>query len=480
LKGVEEKLGYFHDLGITTVLLTPLYESPFYHSYFARDFEKIDPAYGTEKDLRHLAQALHQRGMKIFVDEEIQYVTSDHIWYRDSLNRPNSKFSHYLLYNGPANTQPEPGPWGIADLPTYEGRTYRIATLNLYDPAVLEYQTKHLQYWMNPTGPGHRDDGVDGFRIDHMQDDLDAKGKLTDLFGRFWTPMFRQLKAENPRVRIVAEQADWGYGDDWLTRGHVDMVFAFPLRSAIVSFDKKRITEAITDTWRKTPAGRQQLIFIENHDMNRFASEVGGDVRKEKVGAALNVLLKGIPLIYYGQELGMEGKQFQAWKSDANDIPVREAFPWTATVTRGVAVWYKDTGPWWTQSALANGRGPSLESETNSPDSVYSYYKRLLALRKTHPELVTGDQSVVKNDSDSVFSFVRFEGDRRTVVAINLSEKPVTAQLAASEATPDSRAVLHNPMTDKAVTRSADGDFAVTLADYGVGIYEVSEAKGAR
>ena len=116
------------------------------------------------------------------------------------------------------------------------------------------------------------------------------------------------------------------------------MVYDFPVRGAIVSFDKKRISEAVAETWRRTPAGKGQLIFIENHDTNRFASEVGGDVRRERLGAALNLLLKGTPLIYYGQELGMEGRQFRGWNSDANDIPVREAFPWTATVRPGMAV----------------------------------------------------------------------------------------------------------------------------------------------
>ena len=111
-----------------------------------------------------------------------------------------------------------------------------------------------------------------------------------------------------------------------------------------MSFDKKQITEAINETWQRTPVGKQQLIFIENHDTNRFASEVGGDIRREKIGAALNLLLKGIPFIYYGQELGMEGRQLKDTGSDANDIPVREAFPWTATIGPGMAVWYKGTG----------------------------------------------------------------------------------------------------------------------------------------
>ena len=276
-------------------------------------------------------------------------------------------------------------------------------------------------------------------------------------------------------MRIVAEQADWGYGDDWLTRGNADMVFAFPIRKAIVSLDKKEIGDAVTETWARTPPGKQQLIFIENHDTNRFASEVGGDPRRERLGAALNMLLKGIPLIYYGQELGMEGRQVHEWKSDANDIPQREAFPWTAGVGPGIAVWYKDTGPWWTQSAAAKGGGVSLEAEAGRPDSLLSYYKLLTRLRREHRELATGDQAIVANDSASVFSFVRFDGARRALIAVNLSAAPVIAHVSCGDIIPDRGAPLWNVMTGGLTARDPDGSFALPLEGYGVCVDEAPE-----
>lgn len=466
LKGIEEKLGYLQDLGVTTVLLTPLYQSPVYHSYFARDFAKIDPAYGDEAALRSLAKALHRRRMQLFLDQEIHYVTSDHVWFKDSLEKPKSKYSGYVLYNGPGNTQPESGYLGISELPTYQGTKVRIATVNLYNPAVLKYQTRLFEHWMA--------DGVDGFRIDHMMDNLDFKGKVTDLFQRFWVPMFKQLRAVNPKVRILAEQADWGYGQDWLEKGQVDMVFAFPTRKAIVSLDKKQITDAVTETWQKTPPGKQQVTFIENHDVNRFASEAGGDLGKEKLGAALDLLLKGIPLIYYGQELGMLGKQVEAWKSDGVDIPVREAFRWQAAVAGpGMALWYKDTGPWWTQSSLKDHDGISVAEQAGRPESLLSWYKSLLALRRVHPELVAGDQVIVDNDSDHVFSFERTSGSHRLLVVANLGAA-TDLHLAASAVAPQPQAPsLTDLMAGGSIT-ATDGKFAIKLPDYGVRMFEVS------
>jgi glycosidase len=473
LKGIEDELGYLQGLGITTLLLTPLYDSPFYHSYFANDFAKIDPAYGTEGDFRHLVRALHARRMKIFLDEEVQYVTTAHEWYKDSLNNPKSRFSHFIVYDDSANAKPDLGIWGIIELPSYDGSKYGIASVNLHDPGVVEYQAKLFEHWMEPAGRAG-DDGVDGFRIDHMMDDLDNRRRMTDLFSRFWAPIFAKLRADDPRVRILAEQADWGYGDDWLRRGGVDMVFAFPIRMAIVSFDKGKLSEAVSRTWEKTPPGKQQVVFIENHDTSRFASEVCADPRKERVGAALNLLLKGIPLIYYGQELGMEGFKASDRNSDANDIAQREAFPWTATLGPGIAVWYKDSGPWWNLSALARGASVSLDRESALPDSLLNYYKWLIALREGHPELVSGDQALVPNDSPSVFSFVRFDGARRMLVAVNLSADQAAAHVKAADVAPNGGASLRSVTSGDVTPRGADGAFAVVLPGYGVCIDEVS------
>src|SRR5205807_2648983 len=153
------------------------------------------------------------------------------------------------------------------------------------------------------------------------------------------------VRTVKPRISVIAEQADWKtFGDDLLKRGDVDIVYAFPLRTAIASLDRDAIAKAIKSTQDKTPAGKGQLIFIENHDTDRFASVVDGDPRKERLGAALTILLKGTPLIYYGQEIGMKGKQLHG-RSDGKDIRVREAFRWiNSVVGPGSAPCYGVTG----------------------------------------------------------------------------------------------------------------------------------------
>jgi alpha-amylase len=430
LGGIKEKLGYLQDLGVTTILLTPINPSPFYHNYFASSFEGVDSAYGGLESYRDLVQAIHARGMKIYLDEEVQYVAEDSPWLRQSLGQPASPYSRYILYNGPGNTKPESGVFGLTVAPMYNGTKINIATVNLLDSLTQRYFADLFVSLIDPNRDGRFDDGVDGFRIDHMMDDLDMKGKLKDLFARFWAPIFAQARATNPRVRIVAEQYDWGYGDDFLTRGGADMVFAFPIRNAIVSLKRDSIGGAIAETERRTPAGKGQLVFIENHDMNRFASEVGGDPRKERIGAALNILLEGTPLIYYGQEIGMKGKQVKTWGSDANDIPVREAFEWSRRGdVSGSATWYRGTEAWWTNRNAKDADGTSVEEEARDPSSLLSFYRRLLAIRRARPELVSGDQKIVVTDRPDVLALVRTTPAQASLLLVNLTGTTTTVAL---------------------------------------------------
>jgi alpha-amylase len=434
LRGLESQLDYLQRLGVTSVLLTPLQPSPFYHNYFASSFEGIDPAFGTLADFHSLVRAMHARHLRIYLDQEIQYVTGEHQWLRDSQGNPASRFSHYILYNAAGNRDPESAFLGLHTLASYDGREIFAASVNLRDPKVVAYFQKLFTSWVDPHGDGSLRDGVDGFRIDHMMDDLDGKGKITGLFAGFWRPVFAAVRAVDPAVRIVAEQYDWGYGDDCLNRGGVDAVFAFPLRNALVSFDKAKILEAIRETARRTPAGKTQLTFVENHDVERFASLVGASPAKEKIGAAFTLLLQGTPLIYYGQEIGMRGAQSSAFHTDANDIGVREAFRWTSDLeASGSAIWYVGDHPWWTNRFNRSGDGVSVEEETGKPESLLNFYRRLLGIRARRAELRTGSQTILCAQAPSVVCFVRGLGNARSLIAINLAADPVTVELSAED-----------------------------------------------
>ncbi|KAA3657339.1 MAG: DUF3459 domain-containing protein [Calditrichaeota bacterium] len=425
LKGLQQKLDYLHELGVTAVLLTPLYESDYYHNYFPINFETIDPEYGSKDDYFALLRAMHRRGMKLIMDMEIHYVTEKHKWFKDSYKNPASPYSKHMIYNGPDNTEPETIIFDLTGLQSYDGTFTKIATTDLYNESVKKYHYELFKYWVDPNNDGNFEDGIDGFRIDHIMDDLDWKGKFTGLLSNFWKPLFTELRAINPNLIIIGEQAEWGYGADYFEKGDLSHVFAFPLSQAIRKFDAREIQNKVDTTLLVTPADKHQMIFVENHDMSRVATEYKSNTAKLKLAAALNILLKGVPIIYYGQELGMTGTGgFGAFgNSDANDIPRREAFEWYQTVDGpGMALWYKNTGPWWDQTNLKDNDGISLEEQKNDPNSLWRFYKDLINLRKTNKTLQTGAYWRVESAASDVITFVRSMQNSTLLVALNLSD----------------------------------------------------------
>ncbi len=429
LKGIQQKLDYLQDLGVTSILLTPLYQSDFYHNYFATDFEKIDPEYGILKDYRDMVVEAHRRNMKVYQDVEMQYVTAKHQWFKDSYKNPSSQYSNYLYYNDAKNEKPYYF-LNIPEFTTYNNSKEQLIVVNMKEPKVREYTLKVLKYWIDPNNDGVYNDGIDGYRLDHMMDNLDNEGKLTNLFRDFWTPLLAELKKVRPKLQIIAEQANWNsYGHEYFTKGNVDRVFAFRLKQAITSFDKKKIAAAADSTFNYLPQGKKQVVFIENHDTRRFASEPGMDAGKLKVGAALNLLLGGIPSLYYGQELGMKGEQLKR-STDGNDIPIREAMEWyTAGEGPGMATWYKGTGPWWDNRNMKPNDGISVEEQQKDPNSLFSYYKALIKLYKADPGIAAGTYAGVTNTNDNVFSFTRTYNNLTTLVVINLSGNEETTVL---------------------------------------------------
>jgi alpha-amylase len=470
LRGIREELGYLQDLGVTSLLLTPINPSPTYHNYFASAFAGVDPAFGTARDLHDLVEAVHRRGMKIYLDEEIQYAVRGNPWLDSSLGHPDSPYSHYILYTDAADTATAPIIYGLTALPTWTGEKIPVAMVNMRDPGVLHYFEGLFASLVDPNRDGRFDDGVDGFRLDHMEDDLDGSAVNKGLFAAFWAPIFARVRGINPHVRIIAEQSDWGYGEDWLTRGGADLVFAFPLERAIGALNRDSIAAAIAQTLARTPAGKGQLIFIENHDMSRFASRMGGDLRKEKAGAALDVLLAGTPLIYYGQEIGMRGEQSHAWNSDANDIPDREAFKWTRRLEDpGIATWYRGTGPWWAGRFNRDDDGISVAEERGDPHSLLSFYRRLLALRRERAELRLGDERVVGAGLASVLAVLRSTPARASLLLVNLSDSAATAAVQA-DSLPVSLAGGVRDLLSGTSRHVAGGELRVDLAPWGVAL----------
>lgn len=427
LNGITASIPYLQSLGVTAVLLTPLYPSRVYHNYFATDFTGIDPEFGTMADYRRLVAALHQHGIKIYLDMEFQYLAEGHPWWAAALKDRNSPFADFMLWRDRAEGIAEDGPFGLREIPHFGRDTFGVTTVALTAPPVRAYFDRYMLDWVDPNRDGRFDDGVDGFRLDHMMDDLDDRGLLTNLFTGFWKPMFDKLRAVNPRLTFIAEQADWSnYGEDYLKRADTSAIFAFPLYKAIRQFDRAAIVEAIKRTEAATPPGKHQLIFAENHDVSRIASDPLITPEKLRTAAALAFFLKETPILYYGQELGMRGATDAGYATDENSIPFREAFKWAATdAAPGQALWYRRPGErYWDQRYARDHDGVSVEEETKRVDSLLNRYRKLAALRRAHAALRTGTQTI-RDNAKGLLVIERANGSQRFMIVANLSALPV-------------------------------------------------------
>lgn len=431
LNGIRAHLDYLQKLGVTTLLLTPLYPSPFYHNYFADDFEGIDRELGTMADFSALVGDLHQRGMKIFIDEEIQYVTGQHDWYRLSHDKPGGPYDGYLLYRDATNHQAVPTLSESNDYLVWPNQRQQIFTVNLAEPKVGAHFTRYLKTWVDPNGDGDPSDGVDGFRIDHMMDDLDNRGVLTNLLRKFWAPMLADLRALNPKLRVIAEQADWGDGESFFAKAKVDMVFAFPIWRATQMLDAAAFAAAIDRANRVITGKRDQLVFIENHDTDRFASGPGTTPAIRRLGAAIMMLSGWTPSIYYGQELGMAGKKLENPGSNADvaDIPRRHALPWDAGASANARWYCAAPDAYDAPDCHSPGGDGSVAQQDRDRRSLLNDYRQLGALRARYRALASGASRVVAQDKDLVL-IERATGQERALVLFNFAGKPLSTSVA--------------------------------------------------
>ncbi|KAF2519494.1 hypothetical protein E0W68_03865 [Flavobacterium salilacus subsp. salilacus] len=421
LKGVEQKLDELYKLGVTAIVLSPIYQSDFYHNYYPHNLEKIDTAYGNWDDYKSLVKAVHLRKMKIYQDVQLSYISGNHIWYKDSYNNPDSQYSDYIHYTDKQNKNPV----FLNDKEkhtAYKGIQEQVVTVNLSNPKVQKYFLETLSHLVYVHEDAMGKEGVDGFRFIGMGDGDTSKGMSGNQLTVFWKPLAEGLKKVNPELEIIALQADKdSYGFDCLTKGSADRVYANPLREAIVASDKKKIITAADSTFAAITEGKQQIVFLENSQTDRFASSEGVESGKLKAMAALNFFMGGVPSLYYGQEIGTYGKQTEIAESGEN-IPVRQSYKWYAdTTSTGTALWYMDNAPWKDKHLMSTNDGFSMEEQQKTPNSLLDFYKELIKLRRRQPAIALGNYKNISNTSDNVISFTREGGGQKIFVMINLS-----------------------------------------------------------
>jgi neopullulanase len=415
LRGIQNHLTYLKDLGVTTLWLTPIVKNGAaqdYHGYGAVDLYAVDPHLGALKDYQDLVIAAHQQGMKIFFDIVPNHVGPKHPWVS---NPPLPDWFHGTLQHHIDSFSPLKGsfygkagaeavandPFEALIDPHASMRMKRNLTegwffgalpdTNTENPMVEEYLLQNSIWWAEISG-------LDGFRVDTFP-----------YVGRkFWADWHAGLHRLYPRLTTVGEVF---HPDPTVTSFFVggvkrydgidsglSTVFDFPmfftlrdvlLRNAPVG----RIADVLRhDTLYVHP---EMLVpFFANHDVPRFAGGEGSSPAKLKLAFGLTLTLRGIPEIYYGDEIGMPG---------GGDPDNRRDFP---------GGWTGDTNDAFTKS----GR-------TREQQEIFSYVQVLLRLRREHAALRGGWLWHLASDEAS-YVFARESEEERLVVAFNNADQP--------------------------------------------------------
>jgi alpha-amylase len=423
IQGLIEKLDYLNDgnpdtntdLGITGIWLMPITESPSYHGYDVVDYYDIDQEYGRQEDFKRLIDEAHQRGIKVIIDLVINHTGRDHPWFQASQAGDEEYRDWYIWEDSNPNFL---GPWGQA-VWHKGGNSYYygifwsgMPDLNLENPTVTETMYDITRFWLEEMN-------VDGFRMDairHLVENGAVQENTKETHA--WLQAYHQYyKNIDPEAFTVGEawtltkQVIEYVGDE------VDIAFEFDLAEAFLIAAKGPIVTTLNKQAQKVldsyPQG-QYGVFLTNHDQNRVMFSLKDDTTA-KLAASMLLTFPGVPFIYYGEEIGMNGSK--------PDEDIRLPMQWSGEEGAGFT-----SGTAW-RAPFADYATRNVAKQSADSNSLWSHYQRLIELRNQHAALRTGEAILVDSGSARLYTLLRYNDEEALLVLIN----PYPNDLAADK-----------------------------------------------
>lgn len=365
IRGIIDHLDYIRDLGIDVIYLTPIFKSDSSHKYDTIDYYQIDPSFGTAEDLRELVQKAHQYGMKVVLDAVFNHTGRDFFAFKDILeNKEKSKYlDWYFIDKFPLDTEPGQAP-NFKCFGYYGG----MPKLNLKNPEVEKYVTDVACYWL-------KECDIDGWRMD-VGDEISHY---------FWKHFRRAVKAVKKDALIIGEI--WHYAGDFLEGDEWDTVMNYPFYLNLIDLladekiDVSRFIQNLGYMKGRLNKKCYPLMWnlIDSHDTARFL-HLCNNKQKQHLAAAFQLLMPGMPMIYYGDELAMPG---------ANDPDCRRGMYWDEE--------YRD-------------------------NEMLEWYKRLIQVRRTHACIVEGELAeIITRDEDGTIVLIRKNTEETVALIFNCS-----------------------------------------------------------
>lgn len=492
INGIREKLPYLEELGIDVIWLSPVYQSPNDdNGYDISDYQDIMTEFGTMADFDAMLSEAHERGIKVVMDLVVNHSSDEHRWFVESRKSKDNPYRDYYIWK-PAKNGKEPNNWGSCfsgsawEYDTNTDMYYlhlfskKQPDLNWENPKVRKEVFDMMTWW------GEK--GIDGFRMDVItmiskdQRFLDGEKGPQDFYGDCGPYV-----NNGPRVHEFLKEMNQKVLSkfDWMTVGEgagasVDDAVAYTGFDAgelnmIFSFEHVDLGQTIYGKWSdglvdlvelkkvfvKWEDGLEERawnsLFWDNHDQPRAVSRFGNDSEtyrsvSAKMLATCLHFMKGTPYIYQGEELGMTNRVCKSFE-EFRDIEIRNAyreyvgggvllaeqmlhfvnavgrdnarFPmqWDDTEHAGFT-----TGTPWI-GVNENYKTINAKAQLHAPDSVFSYYQKLIALRHQLNVMVYGVFQIVDLENQEIFAYTRMLNSERMLIVCNFTEKETVFDL---------------------------------------------------
>ena len=489
LEGIYEKLDYLAELGIDVIWMSPVYKSPNDdNGYDISDYQDIMDDFGTMDDFDRVLKKAHSLNIKIMMDLVVNHTSDEHKWFIESKKSKDNPYHDYYMWADPDKNGNPPNRWescfsGSAwEYVESVGQFYlhsfsrKQPDLNWDNPKVREEVFKMMTWWC--------DKGIDGFRMDvismiskypGLPDGPENGNGYTGNTSCDGPNIHKYLREMNEKVlskyRLItvgecpgvnAEQAK-KYAN--IDGSELDMIFQFEHVSGSAlkpchhgKWDGEAMTmpelRANFTKWQKDLEGcAWNSLFLSNHDQPRCVSRFGNDSEQyrelsAKMLATMTHFQKGTPYVYQGEELGMTNaymeniadyrdiESLNAYKelTTKENIPAKTVMGYIKAVGRDNArtpmQWdasenggFTSGTPW--LQVNKNYKTINAAAQVNDPDSVFAYYKKLIALRHTNEVMVNGVYDVLIPDHPQIYAYTRTLGDKQLLVLCNDSDTNV-------------------------------------------------------
>ena len=376
LKGIIDKLHYLEKLGINAIYLTPIFEANTNHKYDTKDYMRIDPQFGDIDTLKELVSKCHDKGIRVILDAVFNHSGYYFPPFQDVLKKgQKSKYCDWFhIYSYPIKIKPRPNYHTFA----FE---YHMPKLNTENPEVKRYLLDVAEFWI-------REVDIDGWRLD-VANEVDHA---------FWREFRQVVKTAKPDAYILGEV--WHDAGPWLQGDQFDGVMNYPFTNMVIEFfcknsmDAKEFTSSLNKFMFRYPHQANQVLLniLDSHDTQRLLTQCKGNKALFKLAVLFQMTYIGVPCIYYGDEVGMEG---------LDDPDCRRTMMW---------------------------------DENEQDRDLLKFYKDCIALRKRHTALRRGYCKFIYA-SDSQLVMKRYTDSNEVLIAFNVSNKPTKIDIFIDEHT---------------------------------------------